>query len=156
LNWKIISSTTAGVVIGGTMVVLSFCIGDNQTAVVLNLAILCLGFSVGWVIGILISPYDTEESKRFSIYSKAVGVFASGYLVGKIDKLIEHVFDPTFVLDSVRGFRIIAFLSAVIVAMLVTFIYRWYVTIEEKKDDVKQKTHSLEGPEGSSLDTRQK
>lgn len=79
--------------------------------------------------GILISPYDTEESKRFSVYTKAVGVFASGYFVGKIDKLVEKVFGPEFVFESVHGFRIIAFLSAAIVAMLITFIYRWYATV---------------------------
>ena len=131
MNWKVIGSTSAAVLLGGTMVVLSFCIGENMTVVVLNLAVLTLGFSVGWVIGILISPYDTEESKRFSVLTKAVGVFASGYLVGKIDKLVERLFNPDFVLDSIHGFRIIAFLTAAIVAMLVTFIYRWYTTVEE-------------------------
>jgi hypothetical protein len=131
MNWKVIGSTAAAVVLGGTMVVLSFFIGDTTTVVVLNLAILALGFSVGWIIGILISPYDTEESKRFSVFTKAVGVFASGYLVGKIDKLVERILNPDFVLDSIHGFRIIAFLSATIVAMLVTFIYRWYTTVDE-------------------------
>jgi hypothetical protein len=131
MNWKIIASTGAAALIAGTMVVLSFCIGETKSIVVLNLAILALGFSVGWVAGILISPYDTEESKRFSVLTKAVGVFASGYLVGKIDKLVERIFDPNFVFDSIHGFRIVAFLSVAIVAMLVTFIYRWYTTVEQ-------------------------
>ena len=131
MNWKIIGSTAAGVLLGGTMVVLSFCIGENMTVVVLNLAILALGFSVGWVIGILISPYDTEESKQFSLLTKAVGVFASGYLLGKIDKFVERLFDPDFVFNSIHWFRIIAFITTAIVAMLVTFIYRWYTTVEE-------------------------
>jgi hypothetical protein len=136
MNWKIKCSTIAGLLISATIIILSFYVSEDKNGnfakivLVLNLAILALGFSVGWVIGIMISPYDNKETARFSALSKAVGVFASGYLVGKIDKLVEKILNPDFILDSVHGFRAISFITAVIVAMLITFVYRWYARVD--------------------------
>jgi hypothetical protein len=140
MKWKVICSpsTIAALLLVATMVILSFYMRENNTVInntviknnviVLNLAILSLGVSVGWLLGILISPYDRKEATKFYLLTKAVGVFASGYIVGKIDALVGKLFNPDFVLDSIHGFRMIVFFTAAIVVMLFTFIYREYAT----------------------------
>jgi hypothetical protein len=129
MNWKIIMSTIAAILLTGTIVILTFFIGDSATARVLNLAVVVFGYSTGWVVGVVISPYSKSESDRFTVLTKAIGAFASGYLVGKLDKLVEQLFRPDFLLESVNGFRMIAFMSTCLVSMIVTFIYRTYARI---------------------------
>jgi D-alanyl-lipoteichoic acid acyltransferase DltB (MBOAT superfamily) len=129
MNWKLIMSTIAAFVLGVTIVILTFYIGDTTTIKVLSLSIIVLGISIGWVIGIIISPYDTSESKQFSIFAKTLATFISGYLIGKIDKFIEEIFKPSFLFDSVNGFRMIAFVSVLLISMLITFIYRTYARV---------------------------
>jgi len=62
----------------------------------------------------------------FSMYAKAVGVFASGYLVGKIDKVIDRLFDPAFILMPLISFRLIAFIASLIIAVIIVFDFRYY------------------------------
>ena len=82
--------------------------------------------SLGWLFGILLSPYSNDEGKKFTQYAKAFGVFASGYLVGKVDKVIEKMLEPDFILNSDHGFRVMAFMASVIIALVITFVFRRY------------------------------
>jgi hypothetical protein len=100
-------------------------VGD-RSAVPMNLTVAAMGFAVGWLLGILLSPYSNNEQTRFTTYASAFGVFASGYLLGKTDKVLETILDPTFILDSVHGFRLLAFSTALILGLIVTFMFRQY------------------------------
>jgi hypothetical protein len=126
MNYKLIGSATTGLVLGGTVTYLSFALGEDFNASALNLLIVVLGLALGWLLGILLSPYSGAEEKKFSEYAKAFGVFASGYLVAKVDKVIEALFQPDFILDSIHGFRVMAFVAALIIGLVVTFIFRRY------------------------------
>ena len=53
---------------------------DDFGDVALNLALIVLGSSLGWLIGIFLSPYDGGEEERFSGYASAISAFVSGYL----------------------------------------------------------------------------
>jgi hypothetical protein len=126
LNFKIIWSTVTACILGAVLIVLSFYLGNSSKEVAINIAVMVLGISLGWLIGIIISPYSVNEKKMFSEYTKAIGVFASGYLVGKIDRFIEALLRPDFILDSTIGFRFIAFISSLVIAIMITFVYRHY------------------------------
>lgn len=126
MNYKLLGSAMTGLVLGGTVTYLSFALGEDFKASSLNLLIVVLGLSLGWLLGILLSPYSHAEEKKFTEYAKAFGVFASGYLVGKVDKVIEAMFQPDFILDFVHGFRIMSFMAALIIALVVTFVFRRY------------------------------
>jgi len=102
MNYKIIGSTGIGSILLLVLVKLSFDMTTTPVETALNLAILVLGVACGWLLGILISPYSSAEHEEFSAYAKAFGVFASGYLVAKLDKVIEELFKPEFILDSVH------------------------------------------------------
>jgi hypothetical protein len=126
LNYKLVVSGVFALLMGGTVIYLAVHFSTEPIESSLNILIVILGLALGWLLGILLSPYDNAEDKKFTMYAKAFGVFASGYLVGKVDKFIEELFNPAFILDSVHGFRVMAFMAALIISMVITFIFRLY------------------------------
>jgi hypothetical protein len=125
MNYKIWGSCASAGLLGLTIVVLSFYIGA-PSATPLNIAVIVIGAAVGWLLGFVMSPYSKKEKDRFTVYASMFGVFASGYLVSKADKVLEKIFDPDFLLDSVHGFRTLAFVTALILGLVVTFVFREY------------------------------
>ncbi len=126
MNGKLWSAVVTATVLGSLLSILAFKIGTDQQTVCLNLTVLAVGTVFGWLLGILLSPYDTEEQKQFSIYAKAATVFISGYAVAKVDKLAEHVITPEFFTDPVSAFRVLSFVACMGLAMIVTSIFRRY------------------------------
>ena len=134
MNWKLIGSSISGILLLAALVVLCFYVGDTSIATAVNLAVIIFGVSIGWIIGIVVSPYSVKEQARFTALSKAVAVFASGYLAAKIDKLVEKLLDPSFALESVHGFRLLARLSAFTLATVITFVYRQYAWSDDDEE----------------------
>jgi len=57
--------------------------------------LLCLfGAASGWFSGILISPDDEDQDRRFSIYGKSISAFISGFVVAKLDGIWETTIEP--------------------------------------------------------------
>jgi len=125
MNYKMWGSCVSAGLLGSTIIVLSFFIGA-PSATPLNLAVIAVGAATGWLFGFVMSPYSKKEQVRFTAYASLFGVFASGYLAGKADKVLEKLFDPDFLLDSVHGFRTLAFVTALILGLVVTFAFREY------------------------------
>jgi hypothetical protein len=102
-----------------------FVVGEGGEAKCINLTVLAIGATVGWLFGVVLSPYDPSEKQAFRDYAKAGSVFVSGFLVAKIDKLAEHILDPNFLLsDNVAAFRTLGFIGCVILSMIITFNFR--------------------------------
>src|SRR6516165_4218509 len=117
MNYKIVGSCASAGLLGLTLVILSFYIGA-PAAVPISIAVIVVGTAVGWLLGLVVSPYSESEKTRFGGYARAFGVFASGYLVAKADKVLEKVFDPDFLLDSVHGFRTLSFATSLILGLI--------------------------------------
>jgi len=126
MNWKIVGSSLAALILLAVLCVVAVFVGGSKLTVALNFAVLTFGVSLGWIFGIVVSPYTAGEQRQFTALSKAVAVFASGYAVGKLDSLIGKLVDPAFALETVHGFRLLAFVSAFAISMLFTFVYRQY------------------------------
>jgi hypothetical protein len=126
MNPKLKAAIASAAVLDLTLIGASLATGTGIEARAMNLAILALASGAGWLIGTIISPYDSKEEAAFSNYSKAVSAFASGYLVAKIDKIVEHVFSPEFLATPDAAFRMILFLGGFIIAVLITFVARRY------------------------------
>jgi hypothetical protein len=103
-------------------------IKNDRQDVYLNLSFIVFGISVGWLVGIFIAPYTGAERTRFSEYAGAISTFISGYLVGKIDRLITHAFDPAVftTMPRVYVFRISSFVVASITTMIIIYVLRNY------------------------------
>jgi len=119
----------AGVVVlvlGTLLVFLTVRMSDTKQDRSVNLVILVLGVCVGWLLGILLSPYDAGEEQRFEQYAGAFSVFASGYLLGKVDRVIGHLLSPEVLLSPLVGFRVASFTCMTIFGMVLTFAIRKY------------------------------
>lgn len=125
MNYKLWWAVASCGALASAIVVTSFFVG-GPAAIALNLASVVVGFSAGWLLGIAMSPYTAKERDRFSQYAGIFGVFVSGYLVGKADKAVEMVFDPAFLVDPVHDFRLLAFVTALILGVIITFVFREY------------------------------
>lgn len=128
MDWNMVGTCATALLCLGTLVTLSFRIGQGGEDTYLNLAILVLGIVVGWVIGILSAPFTKKEEGQFAAYAKAASVFFSGYLLGKIDGPATDVLSPDVLLRPVPAFRVTTFITTVLLAEIITRTFRVYWT----------------------------
>jgi hypothetical protein len=126
-DFKLLITVTCGVGLGLGLALIALRIGPNGREAALAGAILILGVVLGWLLGLWLAPYSHQEDVRFADLGKAVGALASGYLLAKLDKMVEAIFDPQVILTPLAGFRVIGFVSASLLAMIVTFAFREYM-----------------------------
>ena len=110
--------------------VLSFYVAPGTADVVLNIAILAASVVVGWLMGTLLSPGTLREQGQFGTATKAISTFISGYLLAKIDNVLNAIFAPKMLLESTSvlpAFRMAMALSGVVGMALVIYIMRVYV-----------------------------
>ena len=126
MNWKMVGSCMGAAVCLSALLGLAILIRGNAQDAYLNLALLVLAWVIGWVLGTLAAPYTKKEESQFTIYAKAISVFASGYLVGKLDRLATDIFSPEVLMKPLAAFRLAAFVATVLLAALVTRSFRAY------------------------------
>ena len=126
MNYKIIASTVSAAALGVGLVALCFLVGQGSEVRALNIAVVVFGASTGWLAGILLSPYDPREARAFPRYAAAASAFASGYLVSKLDRVLEELLEPGFLFSPVPAFRLLAGLSGFATAAFITYVYRSY------------------------------
>jgi hypothetical protein len=57
--------------------------------VTLNLVLVIAGGTLGWTLGILVSPY-APESHTFSEYGKGITTFLSGFGLASVSRIVEY------------------------------------------------------------------
>jgi hypothetical protein len=92
----------------------------------MHLMLIATGVSIGWILGIVLSPYTQGEKTKFDSYVKAVAAFLSGYVVAHLNGLIEHMMKPEFFGDSTRLFQVLLFLAAFSSSLVVVYVSRHY------------------------------
>jgi|SRR6516164_4639437 hypothetical protein len=120
------------VIVSAILVFLCFRMVAGPQDGYLNLAIVLASVCSGWLLGTFISPESSSEQSRFITYGKAVSAFVSGYLVSKLDKVIETILSPQTLAIPVAAFRLSAAIAAIVSALLVTYILRAYVYSNSK------------------------
>jgi len=117
-----------------TLAVLAWCAyyvhqPPNIPEFALTVAIGATGLAVGWVIGLLASPYEAAETKRFAALTTAVTSFVSGYVLSKLDPVITAALKPETALaaDRISLLRILAFGCSVLVGGVTMYSYRAYI-----------------------------
>ncbi len=63
-----------------------------------NVGAATFGLAMGWVVGIVISPSSTDEQSEFSMLTKAISTFLTGYVLAyfkdiRIDQIQHFLFD---------------------------------------------------------------
>ncbi len=128
-NLKLIGALSAAGIIIIILAISSLIVKEDTKDPYINLTVLALGWAVGWLLGTFLSPYTGAEKIEFAEYAGAISVFASGYAIGKVDRLITHIFTPENFLSMSRitAFRIIVFSTMLVVTMIIAFVFRRYV-----------------------------
>jgi hypothetical protein len=88
-----------------------------------------IGLSVGWPVGILLSPYQSEQNV-FREYGKVVAAFVTGFLVSKADRVFELWIERSrghVLFDEQLAYRWMIGLTSSMLALVVTYVARKYV-----------------------------
>jgi hypothetical protein len=94
------------------------------------------GMAVGHILGFFASPYNQGEKAAFSEYGKAIAAFVSGFLLSKLDKLLEVVADP--VNHPIPGARALIFIIAMATATITTYVFRrHWESVQDFRDRVQ-------------------
>src|SRR5262249_54299989 len=103
-----------------------------------------LGASLGWMVGILASPYDVIEKSAFGQFGTLIYGFLTGYVVSKFDPLLQKAInDGTMDTWVVVCVGLISFL----IAITLTYVSRRYWSPPKKIPDPS-------GAQGVSESTR--
>jgi D-alanyl-lipoteichoic acid acyltransferase DltB (MBOAT superfamily) len=134
-NYKLIWSTITAFVLFSALLWCSHstAVSPTEKDFILNLSIIILGITIGWIAGILSSPYGEKEKEQFSTIVKGVTVFFSGYALAKVDPIITVILKPKLFLEPVVAFRAIAFCISLLLALVITFVYRKYAKVTRPK-----------------------
>ena len=79
------------IVFGVALIYLSWLFGATREDVGKNVLALILGALLGWLAGILFSPFNAKQTSRFRFVGKTIAAFVSGYLLGAINPLLESL-----------------------------------------------------------------
>jgi hypothetical protein len=89
-----------------------------------------IGAALGWCAGIMVSPYGSTERESFSAVGKLIYGFLSGYVVSKIDPLVNSLVGvPGNATSQINPVAIVGALIAVTcfaVAATLTYVSRSY------------------------------
>lgn len=91
----------------------------------LNMLLCLFGGIVGWSLGVLLSPMTKDEESKFTNYGRAVSAFVSGFLVAKLDLLLNSIPPDVHLASIVMVGRGLLFGTALFVGFQFTFVVRW-------------------------------
>lgn len=117
-----------------------------------NLAVVVFGLTAGWLLGIFISPYD-GEANHFREIGATVTAFFSGYVLSKIDGTITRLLSAEHVLKGLSGFRIMAGLTALMLALILTYVGRTYIAAPDSTIGAKPAVSNVFTPSGANQES---
>lgn len=126
MNFKMWGTLFCAALLGIAILGVAYCTDERASPLPLNFAICLSGFSLGWLAGILFSPYDAKENMVFSNTMKGISAFASGYLVSKLDKVFEKALETGLFLSPVFFVRLAMFAVCFVLALIVVYAFRVY------------------------------
>jgi hypothetical protein len=130
MNSKLWACLVSAAIILMTLVWGACVLGASPEDRALNFAFIAVGGALGWLLGMLASPYDPSEKKQFSELTKTISLFISGYALAKTGRLIDALVSPDVLLQPLSGFRGLAMLGAIVMAAVVTFVFRQYWRVD--------------------------
>jgi uncharacterized membrane protein YqaE (UPF0057 family) len=125
--WMIITTNISGILIGITLIYLAYWLGVGNQNYLLNWLVCLLGIVIGWSIGLMVSPASEGESHRFSGLAKALSAFLSGYILSKLDRVIEvFLQQPDRFFQEIFLIKLALFLTAFFLGLVVVYVNRIY------------------------------
>ena len=114
----------------------------DWTRLTLNYLCIFFGGSLGWIVGIILSPKSANEVSSFREYGKAISTFLSGYGIAKLDFVFEQIkqgHHPSMG-DWCRG---LFFGCTLLLGMLFVFVARQYPGHKEAEPKASDRPKSF-------------
>jgi uncharacterized YccA/Bax inhibitor family protein len=129
-NFKVIVSTVAILTIAIILLISSYF--QHHDNFLYALIISLFGAILGWLFAMLVTPYGATDKAGFQTFSKIIGSFITGYVLSKLDKVIEIFINTQKYQNEIIFERIILFISFFLLFWILVFNYRTYVLIDPK------------------------
>lgn len=115
--------------------------GESAREKGLNLLLAIIGALAGWALAMFFAPYSTQEGQLFAEIGKFVSAFLSGYVVSKVDRLLEAtMFEEKKPVEN-TWLRIGLFAGTLTLVLVVVFSNRVYF-----RADVSPKPSAITEP----------
>jgi hypothetical protein len=119
------------------LVSLGYCIFVAATkgeASHLQVLVCILGGTIGWILGLYLTPDSESEKKRFSEAIKLIAVLAAGFGLAKAEEFLAWL-RPYFMDGSkdLTSLRLLLFFCCLLIGGLFTYISRLHVRDEAEK-----------------------
>jgi len=102
-------------------------IDTHETVYPITYVICLTGCVLGWLVGIITTPYDNVDENKTSKFSKLIGTFISGYFLSKFDKVISSQLKGEAI-SPLSATRALLFISFFALAWIMTYVFRLYFT----------------------------
>jgi uncharacterized YccA/Bax inhibitor family protein len=110
----------------------------------IQILICTLGAVLGWIVGIIITPFNEAERKQFSVLVKTFAALLSGFVLGKIELILNAEPVKKIIDDDRAPFSLLIFSICFFVGVLFTFIGRKYVVEGEEERRIKREKILIE------------
>jgi hypothetical protein len=133
-NYKLLFTAITSFVFGLLLIWLGYRIGEADNVYPVTYIICLAGCIAGWIVGILTTPYDKTDEDKLGRFTKLIGTFLSGYVLGKIDRIIEVFINPQAILNfnPIIGLRMLLFVCFFGLVWIVVFVFRQYAVEDDK------------------------
>ncbi len=136
-GYKLFATALSGVIVGSALIVLAYLVGPDRADYPITYIVCICGYILGWIVAIISTPMNTSDENKISRFTSVVGTFLSGYMLSKLDRVFEKIFDPALVFDSLTGVRILLFVCCFGMTFILVFYYRQYKWRVDEKGESK-------------------
>lgn len=125
-NYKLFATALSGVIVGLGLIILAYLVGPDKKDYPITYIICISGYILGWIVALISTPMNAADETKIGRFTATVGTFLSGYILSKTDKVLEQIFDPAQVFDTLAGGRILLFICCFGLTFIMVFYYRQY------------------------------
>ncbi len=83
------------------------------------------GAILGWGVGFLVSPSSKTEKEQFSGLTKTISAFLSGYILSKLDRVIENLLESDKIFLELFLIKIALFLTAFFITVIIVSMMKY-------------------------------
>ena len=114
----------------------------------LQILICIFGGTVGWILGLYLTPDSESEKKRFGEAVKLIAVLATGFGLGKAEELLTWL-KPFFSggPQGLASFRLLLFFCCLLIGGLFTYISRLHIRDEAERQRQRREKLLLQAKE---------
>jgi uncharacterized membrane protein YeaQ/YmgE (transglycosylase-associated protein family) len=83
------------------------------------------GWSLGWLVGFLLSPSTSQEIKKFSQAASTISAFLAGFALAKLEPSLTPLFENgRLINEPIYGIRLLIFMICFAIAAINMYVYR--------------------------------